>query len=128
MLIAQQSLPDNPLPLRRTPPRPRDYWIFDQVVRRGRREADVAEDLCLSQARISQICKEVGAWYSRVHDECLPEVAEARLRVVAYLLNVRLAAQRKGLVPRDEDTSAVIRRLLCEFAGLGEKSQELIGY
>ncbi len=117
-----QPLPDKPLPTNRRPPRPRDYWVFDQVIRRGRLEVDVAEDLCLSQARISQICKEVGAWFNRIHDECLPEVPEAELRAVGYLAHLRLRAQKAGLVPSGEDTLAVINRMLAELAGLnGEK-------
>ena len=125
----EQTLSDCPLPKNRRPPRPRDYWIFDQVVRRGRLEVDVAEDLCLSQPRISQICKEVGAWFSRVHDECLPDVDEAELRAIQYLINLRLLAQQAGSVPSDENAALAVSRLLDELTGIriSGKSQELIG-
>src|SRR5262245_38952866 len=104
--------------LTQAPPGPRDYWIFDQVVRRGRKEVDVAEDMRLSQPRVSQICTNVGAWLDRIGDECLPGVQEEELRAVRFLFNLRLRAKAHGLVPADEDIALAVERVLGQLAGI----------
>jgi len=100
------------------PPGPRDYWIFDQVVRRRRRVIDLAEDMRLSQGRISQICINVGAWLDRIADECLPGVREEEKRVFTFLHNLRLKAQALGRAPADEDAGIAVSRALCQLAGI----------
>ena len=108
-------------PRNKKAPPPRDYWIFDQVVRRHRTETDVALDLRLSQPRISQICAEVGAWMDRVAEECLPEAPEQQIRAMNYLINLRRRAQVRGLVPQDENLIDMVTRTMSELAGVVEE-------
>jgi len=104
-------------PLRK-PLRPRYYWIFDQVVRRKRTQQDVAEEVGLTQVRVSQICTVVGAWMERIWDESLPELDEEDLWVYSYLIQLRIRAQEEGRAPLDEDVPDIIARCLCDLEAI----------
>jgi hypothetical protein len=78
----------------------------------------VAEDLGLTPARISQICKLVGVWYGRVHDELLPDVEDSASEAIRFLIGMRLAAQRAMLAPSNENPVEAVRRLLDELMGV----------
>jgi hypothetical protein len=105
-------------PQRKLRPRPRDYWIYDQVVRRKRNQEEVAEDVNITQGRVSQIVSDVAGWMDQIWDECVPEVEEEALRATTYLMRLRLRAQAEGRAPQDEYLPHVIAEFLGEIEGL----------
>jgi predicted RNA-binding protein with EMAP domain len=101
------------------PPRPREFWIWDQVVRRGRAIEDVAEDLGLETEWTTYACGLVDRWYELIQDECLPgHRAEEAAVAMRFLIQLRLLAQRDGRVAIDDDPGTAVQLLLGELMGI----------
>lgn len=83
-------------------PPPRDYWVWDQVVRCGRTQEEVALDVSLSQVRVSQICRAVHEWLYEVWAHCLVSPNEEVLLAAMMLVGLREAAAHHGALPPEQ--------------------------
>ena len=100
-------------------PRPRDIWIFDEVVLFGRTQRDVARELGMTQPRVSQIVNTMIAWLARQlnHQPTAQPAQDWRL-FIPRLAHLRSQAEVDGRVPATNDPARAVEKALVELLGL----------
>jgi hypothetical protein len=100
-------------------PRPRDIWIFDEIVLFGRKQRDVARELGMTQPRVSQIVHQMVAWLARqINHQPSSQPAQDWRLFIPRLAHLRSQAEADGRVPATNDPARVVERALAELLGL----------
>ena len=100
-------------------PRPRDIWIFDDIVLFGRTQRDVARELGMTQPRVSQIVHQMVAWLARqINHQPSSQPAQDWRLFIPRLAHLRSQAEADGRVPAANDPARVVELALADLLGL----------
>jgi hypothetical protein len=113
-----EMLPPPSRPAERMP-RPRDIWIFDEIVLFGRKQRDVARELGMTQPRVSQIVHQMVAWLARqINHQPSSQPAQDWRLFIPRLAHLRSQAEADGRVPATSDPARAVEQALAELLGL----------
>jgi hypothetical protein len=100
-------------------PRPRDIWIFDEVVLFGRSQRDVARELGMTQPRVSQIVNQMIAWLARqINHQPSAQPAQDWRLFIPRLAHLRATAESEGRVAPSNNPAVAVEAALVELLGL----------